>query len=56
MDTDRLIGAGKHILGSVKWAVGKLVGDAKLQVAGKAEWVTGRLRNAAESVKDTLQR
>ena len=37
MDRDRIIGTGKQMVGSVKEAVGKLVGDAKMQ----AEWVTG---------------
>jgi len=39
MDKDRVIGAGKQVIGSVKEVVGKLVGDAKLQVDGKAEQV-----------------
>lgn len=39
MDKDRVIGAGKQIVGSAKEVVGKLVGDAKLQVDGKAEKV-----------------
>lgn len=44
------------MIGSVKQVVGKLVGDAKLQVDGKAEQVEGKLQNAAGSVKGTLQR
>jgi len=42
MDKDRVIGAGKQVIGSVKEVVGKLVGDAKLQ-------------NAAGSAKDELR-
>jgi len=56
MDKDRVIGAGKQITGAVKQAVGKLVGDAKLQRDGKAEQIEGKLQNAAGSVKDTLRR
>ena len=55
MDKDRLIGAGKQVRGTVKQAVGKLIGDAKLQVDGKAETVEGKAQNAAGSVKDTLR-
>jgi uncharacterized protein YjbJ (UPF0337 family) len=55
MDKDRVIGAGKQMMGTVKEAVGKLVGDAKLQVDGKAEQIEGKLQNDAGSAKDTLQ-
>jgi uncharacterized protein YjbJ (UPF0337 family) len=48
MDKDGVIGAGKQVIGSVKEVVGKLVGDAKLQVEGK-------LQNAAGSAKDELR-
>jgi len=34
---DRIAGAAKELKGSVKEAVGKAVGDAKLQSDGKAE-------------------
>jgi uncharacterized protein YjbJ (UPF0337 family) len=30
MDKDRVIGAGKQMIGAAKKVVGKLVGDAKL--------------------------
>jgi uncharacterized protein YjbJ (UPF0337 family) len=39
----------------VKEVVGKLVGDAKLQVDGKAEQIEGKLQNAAGSAKDELR-
>jgi uncharacterized protein YjbJ (UPF0337 family) len=44
-----VIGAGKKILGGAKGMLGRLVGDAKLQVAGKAQ-------NAVGSLKDSLRR
>jgi uncharacterized protein YjbJ (UPF0337 family) len=53
MDRDRLIGAGKQMMGCVKQAVGKFVGDAKLQVDGKIEQVEGKAQNDAGSAKDT---
>jgi uncharacterized protein YjbJ (UPF0337 family) len=56
IDKDRVIGAGKQMAGAAKQAVGKLVGDAKLQGDGKAEQVEGKLQNAVGSVKDTLRR
>jgi uncharacterized protein YjbJ (UPF0337 family) len=56
MDKDRIIGAGKQMTGSLKQAVGKLVGDAKLQTDGKVEQVEGKLQNAVGSAKDTLKR
>lgn len=55
MDKDRVIGVAKQMTGAVKQAVGKLVGDAKLQGDGKAEQIEGKLQNAVGSVKDTLK-
>ena len=37
MDKDRIEGAAKQAKGTVKEAVGKVVGDAKLQAEGKAD-------------------
>jgi uncharacterized protein YjbJ (UPF0337 family) len=56
MDKDRLIGAGKQMIGGAKELFGRFVGDAKLQVDGKAEQAEGKLQNAAGSVKDTLRK
>jgi uncharacterized protein YjbJ (UPF0337 family) len=55
VDEDRLIGAGKQMMGCVRQAVGKLVGDAKLQADGKTEQIEGKALNAARSAKDTLK-
>jgi uncharacterized protein YjbJ (UPF0337 family) len=55
MDKNRVIGAGKQMLGAAKLAAGKLIGDAKLQADGKAEQIEGKLQNAAGSAKDTLK-
>ncbi|WP_347403180.1 CsbD family protein [Limobrevibacterium gyesilva] len=55
MDKDRIIGAGKQVLGAVKEAVGKAIGDTKLQVDGKVETVEGKLQNTAGSMKDTVK-
>jgi uncharacterized protein YjbJ (UPF0337 family) len=56
MDKDRLIGAGKQMIGSAKEIFGRFVGDAKLQVDGKAEQRAGKAQNAAGSVKDTIRK
>lgn len=56
MDKDRIEGAGKQVIGAAKQAVGKLVGDAKLQTDGKVEQIEGKLQNAIGSAKDTLKR
>ena len=44
------------MIGAAKQAVGKLVGDAKLQTDGKVEQIEGKLQNAIGSAKDTLKR
>ncbi|MGO9983085.1 MAG: CsbD family protein [Rhodomicrobium sp.] len=55
MDKDRIIGSAKKIKGEVKEAVGKAVGDAKLESEGKADKVEGKVQNAAGGLKDTLR-
>jgi uncharacterized protein YjbJ (UPF0337 family) len=55
MDKDRIAGAAKEIKGSVKEAIGKAVGDAKLQSDGKADKVKGKVQNAVGSLKDALK-
>jgi uncharacterized protein YjbJ (UPF0337 family) len=55
MDKDRIAGTAKQIKGSVKEAVGTVVGDAKLQSDGKAERTAGKIQNAVGSMKDTVR-
>jgi uncharacterized protein YjbJ (UPF0337 family) len=55
MDKDRIEGAAKQAKGSVKEAVGKVVGDAKLQAEGKANQTEGKVQNAVGGLKDTLR-
>jgi uncharacterized protein YjbJ (UPF0337 family) len=40
----------------MKEAVGKVVGDAKLQAEGKADKAEGELQNAAGGVKDAIRK
>lgn len=55
MDKDRIAGSAKQIKGSVKEALGKAVGDAKLEAEGKAEQVEGKIQNAVGGLKDALR-
>jgi len=56
MDRDRIIGSGKQIKGAVKQAVGKAVGDAKLESEGKTDKIEGKVQNTIGGIKDTLKR
>ncbi len=55
MDKDRIVGSGKVLKGKVKEAIGKAVGDAKLEARGKADKVEGKVQNAVGGFKDTLR-
>lgn len=55
MDKDRVIGSAKVVGGKIKEAVGKAVGDAKLESEGKADKIEGKIQNAVGSLKDTLR-
>ena len=55
MDKDRIAGVAKEIKGSIKETIGKATGDAKLQAAGKADKVEGKVQNAVGGLKDTLK-
>ncbi len=55
MDKDRVIGAAKVVAGKAKVAVGKAVGDGKLQADGAAEKIEGKVQNALGGIRDTLK-
>lgn len=55
VDKDRIAGAAKQVKGAVKQAVGKVVGDAKLEAAGKADKAEGKVQNKIGGLKDTLK-
>jgi uncharacterized protein YjbJ (UPF0337 family) len=55
MDKDRINGAVKHAKGTVKKAVGRLLGDAKLTADGQKDQVEGTIQNAVGGVKDSLK-
>jgi uncharacterized protein YjbJ (UPF0337 family) len=56
MDKDRVAGSAKQVKGAVKQAVGKAVGDTKLESEGKADKVDGTVQNAIGGLKDTVVR
>ena len=54
MSTNRVEGAAKTVGGKIEAGVGKLIGDTKMQVDGKAKQVEGKLQNAVGGAEDAL--
>jgi uncharacterized protein YjbJ (UPF0337 family) len=55
MNKDRITGSAKQMQGTVKEAVGSVLGDAKLTVEGKAEKAEGKIQNEIGSIKDAFK-
>lgn len=55
MNRDRISGSAKEVKGTTKEAVGKAVGDRKLQSDGKADKVEGKVQNAVGVLKDAVK-
>ena len=55
MDKDRVIGSAKVVKGKAKAALGKAIGDAKLQSEGQADKVEGKIQNAVGGIKDAIR-
>jgi uncharacterized protein YjbJ (UPF0337 family) len=55
MDKDRIAGSAKQVKGAVKEAIGKVVGDAKLESEGKADKAQGKVQNAVGGLKDAVR-
>jgi uncharacterized protein YjbJ (UPF0337 family) len=55
MDKDRIEGSANQVKGSIKQAVGKMTGDAKLQGEGAADKAKGEVQNAVGGAKDVLR-
>ena len=56
MDKDRVVGSAKVVKGKIKAAVGKAVGDAKLESeGGKADKIEGKVQNAVGGLKDAIK-
>ncbi len=55
MDKNRIAGSAKELKGAAKEAIGKVVGDAKLQSDGKTEKAVGKIQNAVGGVNDAVR-
>ena len=55
MDKDRIVGSAKVVEGKIKVAVGKVLGDAKLQAEGQVDKIEGSVQNAVGSIKDAVK-
>jgi uncharacterized protein YjbJ (UPF0337 family) len=55
MDKDRVVGSAKQVKGAVKQAIGKAVGDTKLESEGNADKIKGKVQNAVGGLKDALK-
>jgi len=55
MDKNRIAGSIKEVRGAAKEAVGKAIGDAKLQSDGKADKAVGKIQNAVGGLSDAVR-
>ncbi len=55
MNKDRVVGSLKQVKGTVEETAGKLLGDAKLQIAGKADKAEGKTQNIIGTITETLK-
>lgn len=55
MDKDRIEGSAKQAKGAVKEALGKVVGDSKLEAEGKADKAEGKVQNVIGGMKDAVR-
>ena len=55
MDKNRVAGLAKQVAGAAKEAVGRAIGDAKLQSDGNADKATGKIQNAVGGVADAMR-
>ena len=55
MDKNRVAGSIKETKGAAKEAIGKAIGDAKLQNDGKTDKAVGKIQNAVGGLNDTVR-
>lgn len=55
MENDKLKGAVDQTKGAIKEAVGKTIGDKKMQAEGSVDKLTGKLESAVGDAKETLR-
>jgi uncharacterized protein YjbJ (UPF0337 family) len=56
MSKERIEGAAQKVVGGAKQAVGKAVGNERLQVEGAADKVVGSAKEAVGKVKDAIHK
>ncbi len=55
MNSDRVAGSAKTLVGRIKDLFGSVLGDSKLQAEGKMDQVEGRIQNTVGGAKDALR-
>ena len=55
MNKDKIMGAADQAKSAVKEAVGKAIGDQKMQAEGTITKLTGKVESAVGGAKDTLR-
>lgn len=55
MDKDRIEGAKKQVVGSVKEALGKVTGNERVEAEGAAEKVEGKVQGTFGEAKDKVR-
>ncbi len=55
MDKDRIKGTAQKMKGGIKEAVGKMIGDEKLEADGKIDKAAGSVRKAVGEAKDVVR-
>jgi uncharacterized protein YjbJ (UPF0337 family) len=55
MDKDRVTGSAKEAKGAIKEAIGRAVGDTKLQADGRADKAEGKIQNAIGGIRDAAR-
>ena len=55
MDKNRVAGSIKEVKGAGEEAVGKAIGDAKLQSDGKTDKAVGKIQNAVGGLSDAVR-
>lgn len=55
MDENRIKGTAEQVKGSIKEAVGKVTGNDKLEIEGKADKLAGKAQNEIGKAKDAAR-
>lgn len=55
MDKDRIFGSAKVVKGKLKVAVGKSIGNGKLEAQGQVDKVEGKIQDAVGAMRDRIR-